>query len=77
MFYVYVIVFLLFYRAKMWKESFDAATQVVGEPPFPVALLINHMDGVPEDDPQRLTNLELQAGDQGSYYAIYHVSLGN
>lgn len=35
------------------------------------------MDGVPEDDPQRLTNLELQAGEANSYYVIYHVSLNN
>jgi len=31
-------------KAKEWKDSFDLVTQVAGEPPFPVALIINHPD---------------------------------
>ena len=44
------------------------------EPPYPVALFINHQGSVSNDDEQRLKNLENQAGDPGDFTAIYHVS---
>jgi len=50
---------------------------VQDEPSYPCTLFINHHEFIPWEDQQRLRNLELQAGEDGTFYGIYHVSLGD
>ena len=59
------------------EKHFDDLTKANDEPSFPCTLFINHHEMIPFEDKQRMTNLELQAGEPGTFYGIYHVCVND
>ena len=62
-------------KSANWRIKFDQKTKVKDEPSYPSTLFINHHEFVPWDDTERLRNLEMQIGEEGTFCTIYHVSI--